>query len=85
MTTTREEIGPRLEELTWRLRAAVDRRPVVTLALAAVAGFSLAYLPGRWLIGALAMGGRALGPVALRRLDEAVFGERSKDFYRRKR
>jgi hypothetical protein len=84
MTAARDEIGPWLEELTWRLRAAVDRRPVATLALAAVAGFSLAYLPGRWLIGALAMGGRALGPVALRRLDEAVFGERSNS-YRRKR
>jgi hypothetical protein len=70
------DFTPRLEELKWRLRSAVDRRPAATLALAAAAGFTLAVLPRRRLVGALALGGRALGPLALRRLDAALFGKR---------
>ena len=70
------ELTSRLEELKWRLRSAVDRRPVATLALAAATGFTLAVLPRRWLVGAVAFGGRALGPLALRRLDAALFGKR---------
>lgn len=73
------DLTSRLERLEGRLRSAVDRRPVATLAVAAVAGIALAYLPGRWAIGALAFGARALTPLALRRIDAALFGERSMD------
>jgi hypothetical protein len=78
------ELTSRLEQIEWRLRSAVDRRPAATLAAAAAAGFALSYLPTRWLVGVLALGARALTPVALRRLDAALFGEPTMDEPRRR-
>lgn len=66
------EFTPRLEEFGRRFRFTVGEHPAAALAVAALAGISLAFVPRRWKIGALAMGARALAPLALRQLDAAL-------------
>ncbi len=68
------DFTPRLEELERRLISAVERRPAATLAVAALAGFTLGCLPARWTLAALGLGARVIAPLAAGRLDAALFG-----------